>query len=76
MNHHCDKIIYRVEQIVKSKWCLFVVKEEVIPINLSYSVIIPRKKVYNRRRGVKKICGKADPRVSPRPEVKEKNLTK
>ena len=55
MNHHCDKIIYCVEQIVKSKWCLFVVKEEVIPINLFYSVIIPRKRYITEGGGVKNL---------------------
>ena len=46
MNHHCDKIIYCVRQIVGSKWCIFVVRKKVIPKNLYSSGIILEKGIY------------------------------
>ena len=71
MNQHCDKIIDCAKQIIKSKWCLFVVKKKVISINIFSSVILPRKRYITKGGGLK-IYTKADPRVSSKPEVRGK----
>ena len=71
MHHHCDKIIYCATLIIKSKWCLFVVKKTVIPIHLISSVIIPGKRYITKGGGLKS-CVKEDPIVSSKPEVEGK----
>ena len=55
MGHHYNKIIYCAEQIVVLKWCLSVVKRIVIPINLIYSDIIPRKRYITEGGGGKNL---------------------
>ena len=55
MNHHCDKIIDCAKQIIKSKWCLFVVKKKVISINVFSSVLLPRKRYITKGGGVKNL---------------------
>ena len=64
MGHHCNKIIYCAEQIVELKWCLSVVKYKVIPINLIYSDIIPRKRYITEGSGVKNLW-QGEPQTRP-----------
>ena len=71
MYHHGDKIIYCAILIIKSKWCLFVVRYTVIPINSISGVIISRKR-YTTKGGGLKSCVKEDPIASSKPEVEGK----
>ena len=74
MNHHCDEIIYCVIQIVKSKWCIFVVRKKVIPINLYSSGIILEKR-YITRGGGDKNLRQGGPQSKPKTGSEGEGLT-
>ena len=74
MYHHSDEIIYCVRQIVGSKWCIFVVRKKVIPINLYSSGIILEKR-YITEGGGDKNLRQGRPQSEPKTGSEGGNLT-